>query len=121
MTESIFPNFDGSNDIFPNSTGPWPWLQKGRKIPGATLLLSGDIESVLTTILQHCMDLKAEVHIISWVKVFRIIPEFRILRLTFFGKSASNSWISQIIIAFLLYVKGMRDNWSFKLEIIICL
>ena len=26
---------------------------------------------------------------IAWVKFFRIIPEFRILRLTFFGKSAS--------------------------------
>ena len=25
----------------------------------------------------------------TWVKVFRIIPEFRILRLTFYGKSAS--------------------------------
>ena len=25
----------------------------------------------------------------AWVKVFRISPEFRILRLTFFGKSAS--------------------------------
>ena len=28
---------------------------------------------------------------ISWVKVFRTIPEFRILRLTFSGKSASKS------------------------------
>ena len=27
----------------------------------------------------------------SWVKVFRIIPEFRILRLTFHRKSASKS------------------------------
>ena len=27
------PNFDGSNDISPNSTGPWPRLQKGWKIP----------------------------------------------------------------------------------------
>ena len=27
------PNFDGLNDVFPNSTGPWPRLQKGRKIP----------------------------------------------------------------------------------------
>ena len=26
---------------------------------------------------------------LSWVKVFRIIPEFRILRLTFHRKSAS--------------------------------
>ena len=29
--------------------------------------------------------------IFIWVKVFRIIPEFRILRLTFCGKSASKS------------------------------
>ena len=28
---------------------------------------------------------------VSWMKVFRIIPEFRILRLTFSGKSASKS------------------------------
>ena len=28
-----FPNFDGSNYIFPNSIGPWPPIQKGRKIP----------------------------------------------------------------------------------------
>ena len=27
--------------------------------------------------------------ILLWVKVFRIIPEFRILRLTFYRKSAS--------------------------------
>ena len=31
--------------------------------------------------------------VFSWVKVFRIIPEFRILRLTFQRKSASESWI----------------------------
>ena len=30
-------------------------------------------------------------HIDTWVKVFRIIPEFRILRLTFHRKSASKS------------------------------
>ena len=41
----------------------------------------------------------------TWVKVFMIIPEFRILGLTFFGKSASKCWIRQIIIAFLIYVK----------------
>ena len=28
------PNFDGSNDIFPNSTDPWPRLQNGWKISG---------------------------------------------------------------------------------------
>ena len=30
-----------------------------------------------------------KIKIIAWVKVFRIIPEFRILRLTFHRKSAS--------------------------------
>ena len=35
----------------------------------------------------------------AWVKVFRIIPEFRILRLTFCGKSASKCWIRKILIA----------------------
>ena len=39
---------------------------------------------------------------ITWVKVFRIIPEFRILRLTFHRKSASKCWILQIVIAFLI-------------------
>ena len=29
--------------------------------------------------------------LVAWVKVFRIIPEFRILRLTFQRKSASRS------------------------------
>ena len=33
--------------------------------------------------------------LISWVKVFMIIPEFRILRLTFLRKSASKCWIRQ--------------------------
>ena len=32
---------------------------------------------------------------LSWVKVFRIIPEFRILRLTFHRKSASKYWIGE--------------------------
>ena len=32
----------------------------------------------------------------AWVKVFRIIPEFRILRLTFYRKSASKSRIREI-------------------------
>ena len=35
-TASSFPNFDGPNDIFPNSTGPWLPLQKGRKIHAYT-------------------------------------------------------------------------------------
>ena len=33
QTASNFPNFDGQNAFFPNSTGPWPRLQKGKKIP----------------------------------------------------------------------------------------
>ena len=32
-TASNFPNFDDPNAFFPNSTGPWSPLQKGRKIP----------------------------------------------------------------------------------------
>ena len=39
----------------------------------------------------------------SWVKVFRINPEFRILRLTFHRKSASKCLIKEIIIASLIY------------------
>ena len=38
----------------------------------------------------------------SWVKVFRINPEFRILRLTFHRKSASKSLIREIIVASLI-------------------
>ena len=42
-------------------------------------------------------------HVIkAWVKVFRIIPELRILRLIFHRKSASKCWIMQLIIAFLI-------------------
>ena len=33
-TASSFPNFNGPNVFPPNSPGPWPRLQKGRKIPG---------------------------------------------------------------------------------------
>ena len=38
----------------------------------------------------------------AWVKIFRIMPEFRILRLTFHKKSASKCWIRQILIASLI-------------------
>ena len=31
-TALSFPNFYGPNDFSQNSTGPWPHLQKGRKI-----------------------------------------------------------------------------------------
>ena len=43
---------------------------------------------------------------ISWVKVFRIIPEFRILRLNFHRKSASKCLIREIIIGFLIYIQS---------------
>ena len=45
----------------------------------------------------------------SWMKVFRIIPEFRILSLTFHRKSASKCLIRQNIIAFLIYIQ--LDGW----------
>ena len=38
-------------------------------------------------------------HKLAWVKVFRISPEFRILRLTFHRKLASKCWIREITIA----------------------
>ena len=38
----------------------------------------------------------------AWVKVFRINPEFRILRLTFHRKSASKCCIREIIMASLI-------------------
>ena len=37
---------------------------------------------------------------ITWVKVFRIIPDYSFLRLVFHRKSASKYWIRQIIKAF---------------------
>ena len=45
---------------------------------------------------------------ITWVKVFRINPEFWILRLTFHRKSASKCWIRQIIIASLFSFQIIR-------------
>ena len=42
---------------------------------------------------------------VSWI--FRSIPEFRILRLTFHGKSASKCWIQQIIIGSLIYIQSV--------------
>ena len=50
----------------------------------------------------------------TWVKDFRIIPEFRILRLTFQRKSASKSWYKLLWFIFSL----SKDNWPFKLEFI---
>ena len=53
-----------------------------------------------------------------WVKVFRINPKFRILRLTFLGKSASKCWIREIILAPLVGFQIIKTQ-SFKLEIIL--
>ena len=47
-----------------------------------------------------------------WVKVFRIIPEIRILRLTFYGKSASKCWIGRIIIGFLVYIQSVWKQFG---------
>ena len=44
--------------------------------------------------------------IITWVKVFRINPEFRIFRLTFHRKSALKSCIRDIIIGFPIYLQS---------------
>ena len=48
--------------------------------------------------------------ICTWVKFFRINPEFRILRLTFHRKSASKCWIKEIIIAFWLVFRLSKHN-----------
>ena len=44
----------------------------------------------------------------TWVKVFRINPEFRILRPTFHRKSASKCRIRQNIIAFLIFTVYLK-------------
>ena len=56
----------------------------------------------------------------TWVKVVRIIPEFRILRLIFHRKSASKCWIGQILIASDLFPVnlGAFDHLNWKLFII---
>ena len=54
---------------------------------------------------------------ITRVKVFRIIPEFRILRLTFHRKSSSKYWIRLLWLLWLIFSIA-EDNWSFKLEIV---
>ena len=46
----------------------------------------------------------------SWVKVFRINPEFRILRLTFHRKSASKCWIKEIIIVLWLVFRWSKHH-----------
>ena len=51
-------------------------------------------------------NLQQMIHL-TWMKVFRIIPEFRILRLTFYRKSASKCWIGRIILGFLIYIQSV--------------
>ena len=50
-TASNFPNIDDPNAFFPNSTGPWPRLQKGRKIPGHHPLKTSDMIELPTELL----------------------------------------------------------------------
>ena len=61
-----------------------------------------------------------------WVKVIRIIPEFRILRLMFHRKSDLKCLIRRIITAFLIYYQSDQLNlqlsiflqeYCFKIEI----
>ena len=53
-------------------------------------------------------------------EVFRIIPEFRILRLTFHWKSASNSWITLILMASLIWIKFIwRQLTTYILKLVI--
>ena len=51
--------------------------------------------------------LKTGFMLLSWVKVFRIIPEFKILRLTFHRKSASKCCIREIMIVFSVYIQSI--------------
>ena len=44
----------------------------------------------------------------AWVKFCRIIPEFRILRLTFHRKSAPKSWIRQILMASFIWFQFIQ-------------
>ena len=63
------------------------------------ILCVGSQGSYMTVHAQSCQSLDyweagllgSLVPTVPWVKVFRIIPEFRILRLTFHRKSASKS------------------------------
>ena len=50
---------------------------------------------------------------LQWGESFRIIPEFRILRLTFHRKSASKYRIRQVIlIAFMFYLGISKGNFK---------
>ena len=60
----------------------------------------------------------------AWVKVFRINPEFNILRLTFHRKSASKCWIEEIIIASLISFKiylNTINHFNFKFSIFVAI
>ena len=50
-TASNFSNFDDPNrsTFFPNSTGPWPQLQKGRKTPENQFDTSRNIAATIKT------------------------------------------------------------------------
>ena len=84
---------------------PWcakPWkIWKGTKIP---LFKSNHLMNSLVMcqpfVLYYVVYQWMVYLLDTWVKVFRIIPEFRILRLTFHRKSASKCWIRRIIMAF---------------------
>ena len=80
---------------------------------------TGLSESTLVK-MPHCWKshVMAQMGSNAWVKVFRIIPEFRILKLTFHRKSASKCWIRDIIVGFLIYISLSKDNWPFKFEIV---
>ena len=74
--------------------------------------LSGGKSAGHTLLLHMLKDSQLLQMVISWLKVFRIIPEFRILRLTFYRKSASKCWIREIIIASLIYFQYFQDySW----------
>ena len=58
------------------------------------------------------------IYTIPWVKVFSIIPEFRISRLTFHRKSASKCCIRQITMTSLIYFLFILGQLTILLEII---
>ena len=96
------------------------WVLKQRRIiwplgiEATSYLQVGGLSFPLT--LNYCLN-----WLFSWVKVFRIIPEFRILRLTFHRKSASKCWIEQIIIAFLICYQKTIDHFNLKKLLTLCL
>ena len=57
----------------------------------------------------------ADVSNFARVKVFRIIPEFRILRVTFHRKSASKCRIMEIIISSPTYYQSVKRQLSIEM------